>query len=65
MGLTNSNHLLTGPSPLAATMQIVPPLAGSQGFLPVDPPPSYVDNAAGVTQGLGTGSVRPLFRARR
>ena len=25
----------------------------------------YVDLAAGVTEGLGTGSVRPLFRARR
>src|SRR5215207_3874597 len=46
-------------------MEIVPPVAGSQGFLPVGPPPSYVDIAAGVTQGLGTGSVRPLFRARR
>src|SRR5215207_9118347 len=46
-------------------MEIVPPVAGSQGFLPVGPPPSYVDIAAGVTQGLGTGSVRPLFGARR
>src|SRR5918997_5574700 len=26
---------------------------------------SYMDLAAGVTEGLGTGSVRPHFRARR
>ena len=46
-------------------MEIVPPLAGSQGFSLWILPPLYVDIAAGVTQGLGTGSVRPLFRARR
>jgi hypothetical protein len=45
-------------------MEIVPPVAGSQGFS-LWIPPLYVDIAAGVTEGLGTGSVRPLFRARR
>ena len=46
-------------------MEIVPPVAGSQGFSLWILPPLYVDIAAGVTQGLGTGSVRPLFGARR
>src|SRR5215217_9689261 len=45
-------------------MEIVPPVAGSQGFS-LGTPSLHVDIAAGVTQGLGTGSVRPLFRARR
>src|SRR5215212_11189336 len=45
-------------------MEIVPPVAGSQGFS-LWIPPLYVDIAAGVTEGLGTGSVRPLFGARR
>ena len=42
----------------------MPPVAGSQGFS-LWIPPLYVDIAAGVTEGLGTGSVRPLFGARR
>src|SRR5215207_10893517 len=46
-------------------MEIVSPVAGSQGFSLWILPPLYVDIAAGVTQGLGTGSVRPLFRAHR
>src|SRR5215212_9778973 len=42
----------------------VPPVAGSQGFS-LGTPSLYVDIAARVTEGRGTGSVRPLFRARR
>jgi hypothetical protein len=45
---------------MTATIEIVPPVAGSLWS-----PPLMWTSLPGVTEGLGTGSVRPLFRARK
>src|SRR5215213_6343304 len=45
---------------MTATIEIVPPVAGSLWS-----PPLMWTSLPRVTEGLGTGSVRPLFRARK